>query len=112
MVAAAGVGITAVIMLINRWLPQTPFLNRMVLQPPSAQETDHAGPEARLALFQNMMGASGVTTTPLVPCGKVRFGNALVDVIADGDFVDRGSTVVVVAVQGNRVVVRAANSSA
>ncbi|MGO8745710.1 MAG: NfeD family protein [Thermoguttaceae bacterium] len=111
MVAAAGVGITAVIMLINRWLPQTPFLNRMVLQPPSPQETDYAGPEAQLALFQNMVGTSGVTTTPLVPCGKARFGAALVDVIADGDFVDRGSTVVVVAVQGNRVVVRAADTA-
>jgi membrane-bound ClpP family serine protease len=111
MVAAAGVGITAVIMLINHWLPQTPFLNRMVLQPPSAQETDHAGPEARLALFQNLVGTSGVTTTPLVPCGKARFGNALVDVMADGDFVDRGSTVVVVAVQANRVVVRAASTA-
>ena len=111
MVAAAGVGIIAAIMLINRWLPHTPFLNRMVLEPPSEQETASLGADAQLALFQNAIGSRGIATTPLMPCGKARFGNSLINVVTDGDFVDRGNVVVVVEVEGNRVVVRAADAS-
>ena len=43
---------------------------------------------------------------------KARFGDELVDVIADGEVVSRGQTVVVVAVHGNRVVVRSSGSTA
>ena len=56
--------------------------------------------------LDNLLGATGVTATPLVPGGKARFGNHLIDVIADGEFVTRNRPVVVVEVRGNRVVVR------
>jgi membrane-bound ClpP family serine protease len=51
-----------------------------------------------------------VTTTPLTPAGKARFGHELVDVIADGEFVSRGTAVTVVEVHGNRILVRGAGN--
>ena len=52
------------------------------------------------------MGATGTTSTQLTPGGKARFGDQLVDVMADGEAIDRGTPVKVVEVQGSRVLVR------
>ena len=60
--------------------------------------------------LENLLGAVGVATTPLTPGGKARFGNHLVDVVADGEFFPRDTPVVVAEVHGNRVVVRPAAS--
>ena len=54
-----------------------------------------------------LMGETGRTTTPLRPMGKARFGEMLVDVTADGFFIEPDTLVEVVDVQGSRVVVRA-----
>ena len=53
-----------------------------------------------------MLGRQGTTITPLAPSGKARFGEQLVDVIADGEFIERGQSVVVVETRGNRVLVK------
>jgi membrane-bound serine protease (ClpP class) len=53
-----------------------------------------------------LLGRRGVTFTPLGPSGKIRLGERLLDVVADGEFIDRGVDVEVVEVHGNRVVVR------
>jgi len=60
-------------------------------------------PDKYLAL----MGASGSTTTPLRPAGTALFGEELVDVVSDGGFIQPGQKVMVIQVEGNRVVVRA-----
>ena len=49
-------------------------------------------------------------TTNLMPAGKADFNGELVDVIAEGMPIDRGSPVVVVKARGNRVIVRAADA--
>lgn len=60
-------------------------------------------PDKYLAL----MGASGTTTTALRPAGTALFGGELVDVVSDGAFIQPGQKVMVIQVEGNRVVVRA-----
>jgi membrane-bound ClpP family serine protease len=62
--------------------------------------------------LDNLLGQQGLTTTPLSPAGKARFGNHLVDVISTGEFIARDSHVEVAEVHGNRVVVRAAGGAA
>jgi membrane-bound serine protease (ClpP class) len=105
--AAATVGIVVAIATINRWLPQAPILGQMVLEPPSEAEAAAIRDSEALAHFENLVGTEGRTTSPLLPGGKARFGDQLLDVITDGDFVARGAEIVVVAVRGNRIVVRA-----
>jgi membrane-bound serine protease (ClpP class) len=42
----------------------------------------------------------------LRPTGKVRFGSAIVDCVAEGAFIKKGADVTITQLHGNRVVVR------
>lgn len=50
----------------------------------------------------------GQTLTPLRPGGTARFGEDRIDVVSEGTPVDAGQAVLVIAVEGHRVVVRPA----
>lgn len=52
------------------------------------------------------IGQSGIADSDLRPSGKVTIENQLVDVVTEGDYVEAGSDVEIVRVEGNRVVVR------
>jgi membrane-bound ClpP family serine protease len=105
-VAGAGVAMVAVASVMRRYLPQTPMLGRMVLLPPTDSELQSIAQREVLVDLQHLLGRHGQTTTQLTPSGKARFGAQLVDVTAEGEVVGRGTEVVVIAVAGNRVVVR------
>jgi membrane-bound ClpP family serine protease len=102
----SAVGIVAVAMGVRRFLPHTPGLNRMLLAPPSGEELEALSLRESLADFRHLEGQQGVAATRLVLSGKARFGDQLVDVIADREPIDRGAPVEVVEVTGSRVVVR------
>jgi membrane-bound serine protease (ClpP class) len=104
--AGAGVGIVIAAMVMRRYLPRTPFFSHVMLEPPSDAELEDLAHRESIVDLDHLLGHRGVATTQLTPSGKARFDNELVDVIADGEVIGRGSKVVVVAVQGNRVVVR------
>ena len=91
--------------LIARFLPSLPFFNRLVLatQTPSGPSMEKTTP----AFFEPRIGVGeeGVARTILRPAGKAEFGAALVDVVTDGEFLERGAKVRVVMVEGDRVVV-------
>ena len=103
-----GAGIVAAAMIMHRYLPHTPLFSHMMLEPPSDAEREVISHREALVDFKHLLGRHGVATTQLIPSGKARFANDLVDVIADGEVISRGAPVVVVAVQGNRIVVRSA----
>ena len=77
-----------------------------MLQAPDADEIEELGRRESLADFRFLNGKRGQTTTPLVPSGKARFGDEIVDVISDGEHIPRNTPVLVSEVRGNRVVVR------
>ena len=107
-----GVGVGASI--VGRYIPSIPVLNRMVLKPQSVtgsgMDFDEFAPKPEVAdgyeSFAFLMGETGRTTTVLKPSGKAQFGNLLVDVRADGFFIERGALIEVVEVQGLRVIVK------
>lgn len=53
-----------------------------------------------------LLGRSGVALTALRPAGTCMFDGKRIDVVADGVFIEKGSPVKVVAIEGLRVVVR------
>jgi membrane-bound ClpP family serine protease len=108
--AAVGIGIAAIV--IRRYVPHAPWLSHIMLEPPSDEEIEELNQREALVDFDHLLGHEGVATTQLTPSGKARFGNELVDVIADGELVSRGSEVVVTEVHGNRVVVKLASHRA
>ncbi len=101
-------GVVVLAVLMRHYLPYTPFFNRVMLEPPSGAELEDLAHREALVNLDHLLGHQGTTTTQLTPSGKARFGQQLVDVIADGEVIGRGADVVVVEVQGNRVVVRSA----
>jgi len=82
------------------------MFNRLMLAPPTAEEASRIYQREAIAQLDHLLGATGVTTTPLLPSGKALFGDQMVDVIADGEVVERNQSVRVVEVRGNRVLVR------
>ena len=55
---------------------------------------------------RGLVGKQGTSLTVLRPAGKARIGDELIDVVSDGPFISSGRQIEVVAVSGNRVVVR------
>ncbi|MDF1823873.1 MAG: NfeD family protein [Verrucomicrobiales bacterium] len=99
------VGALLAILLGMRFLPDTKLGSRMILQEAIATgaalgEQAGAGTEA-----ESFVGWSGKTTTDLVPSGKGRFNEQLLDIVSDGEFIARGASVVVTRHEGSRVVV-------
>ena len=52
------------------------------------------------------MGKTGTTVTNLRPAGTARIDGRRVDVVSRGEFIEKDKPVIVIAVEGNRVVVR------
>jgi membrane-bound serine protease (ClpP class) len=50
-------------------------------------------------------GSKGVAMSILRPAGKAQFDNDMYDVVTDGEFIDKGSLIIVTTIQGNRIVV-------
>ena len=53
-----------------------------------------------------MIDKEGIADTDLHPSGWVRIDDRRIFVVSEGDFIDKGSGVTVLSVDGNRVVVR------
>ena len=107
-----GVGVGAT--LVGRYIPSLPVFNRMVLKPEAFTGTGieddpnviKPPPVEGFESLTFLMGETGRTTTVLKPSGKARFGGLLVDVRADGFFIERDALIEVVDVQGMRVIVK------
>ncbi|HOT30348.1 MAG TPA: NfeD family protein, partial [Candidatus Ozemobacteraceae bacterium] len=56
--------------------------------------------------FDNLLHMEGTTVSPCRPAGIVRIGPDKYDVTSDGDFIERGKPVTVIAVDGTKIVVR------
>lgn len=95
--------------VLGRYFPSLPLFNRMVLKPEPLggplDPLDKPLPDPDSPLFY-LLGEVGHATTPLRPTGKARFGEQLVDVTADGLYIESGSVIEVVEIRGSLVVVK------
>ena len=105
-VALAGVGVMALAFISRRYLPQAPLFRHMVLAPPAPEERAELDNRETLADFSKLLGAQGIAATNLRPAGKAEINHQLLDVIAEGEPLERGEPLVVVEARGNRVIVR------
>lgn len=99
-------GAIAAVAAIRRFLPDTPYFNRMILKPPRHDELEERQAREQLVRWAHLAGKRGTTTTALFPSGKALFGDELVDVVSSGEMINKGASVVVADVIGSRVLVR------
>lgn len=96
--------------IVSRYLPKLGFMSGLILVPAIAgrgagsQVSMTAPPEN--ADRQLHVKDIGETVTRLRPAGKARFGDAIVDVVATGEYLDKGTEVEIIAIHGSRVVVK------
>ncbi len=93
---------------MGRWLVLETTLGRRAPAPPSTEE-DWRAPDQGLARYVDRVGQA---TTDLRPAGKVRIDGDLVDVVSAHGWIERGTRVRVVQVEGVRVVVEADDATA
>ena len=115
MISCSAAAFMAVAGLLSRHFGSLQLFNRLVLQPAAPERTPRAAgadadkPAPVLAPdnpFGVDVGDWGVAISPLRPAGKARFGDRYLDVLTDGDFVERGRQVRIIEIQGSRIVVR------
>jgi len=111
----ASVGtVIAMAMVMNRFLPQIPILNQMVLRPPGMSASELADePQLRPSSTSEngaagtpALGQIGEVFADLRPAGKVLLDGQYLDVVSEGPYIGRGQQVEIVSISGNRVVVR------
>jgi len=111
--AVAGFAVLA--WLLTKYLPRVEFLSGLTLVPTLAKQGGEmqvsmtAPPESKTAIIN--VGDIGEVTSTLRPTGKARFGDAIVDVVATAEFLDKGTKVQITEIHGNRVVVRKVENS-
>ncbi len=106
MVLAAVGGFFAAITLFGKYLPRTPFLKRMLLDPnEDGNNLENRQQREAMVKWEHLLGKKGVAVTHLAPTGKARIGEDVIDVISRGRYIERGDAVEVIEVSGNRVVV-------
>lgn len=104
------IGFVFLAWLLAKFLPKMQFLSGMILVPSVAKQGTEMGvnittlPESKS--IGVMVGELGEVSSILRPTGKVRFGDAIVDVVAEADFLDTGTKVEIIEIHGNRVVVK------
>ncbi len=99
------VGLVVVIALSYRlgFSAGSPLFGRMVL---TTDQSSRDGYEVSDAEPSSLLNKKGRTLTRLFPSGKARIDGEVVDVVSRGEFIEAGSEVEVIRVEGWRVVVR------
>lgn len=91
--------------LIVKKLPSSKLWNRLTLKDKSNTANGYVSAEPR----EELLGKRGIVVTELRPSGSALIADKQVDVISEGAFLTKGEKIIVVAVNGNRVLVRKVN---
>ncbi|HBS60245.1 MAG TPA: hypothetical protein DEA44_13370 [Firmicutes bacterium] len=97
-IAAAGL----VFAVFARYLPTSKLWAKLVLT--TAETTDKGYVPAED--YQQYLGKTGTALTLLRPAGTAEIGGQRLDVVSEGIYIQPGTEIMVIKVEGNRVVVR------
>ncbi len=97
------IGSVAVVVVLSRVLPKTPIVNQLFLGP--AEHSEEAPATDISPIRRIRPGDTGVVASTCRPVGQVRIGQDLIDAVANGTMIDRGTHVRVLRNDGNRLVI-------
>ncbi len=104
------VGFIVLAWLLSKYLPRIQFLSGLILAPAVPRQSSEiplsmtTPPESKNVSVS--LGYMGEVVSILRPTGKAKFGDAIVDVVAEAEFLDKGTKVEIIEIHGNRVVVK------
>jgi len=104
------VGFAVLAWLLTRHLPKLQFLSGLILVPTAAKQGGEfevsmtTPPESETEAVN--IGDVGEVVSILRPTGKVKFGDCIVDCVAEAEFLDKSTRVEIIEIHGNRVVVK------
>jgi len=92
--------------ILSKYLHKIPVANKLIIESPTK-----AAPEKLQSFIESaepsiQAGQRGVTLSSLRPAGMARFDGKRVDVVTEGELIDPQRPVQVIAVEGNRIVVK------
>ncbi|HKQ46973.1 MAG TPA: NfeD family protein [Phycisphaerae bacterium] len=97
-----------VVVLAFKILPRTSLGRQLILSPPSSPNTGSAVPLPNAGDgFSALLGVEGKAATMLRPSGTAEFNGRRISVVTRGEMISLGSSVRVIEVEGNRIVVEA-----
>ena len=93
------------VFLLAKYLPKAAFFNKLIL---AEEETSDKG-FVSYPSEKELIGLVGTALTTLRPAGSAEFNGKRVDVVADWEYIEKGSRIKVIRVEGIKVVVIAVN---
>jgi len=89
--------LTIFILFVSKKLPK-----RLVLHEEETVEQGFSGTED----MKYLMGKQGIVETLCRPAGSVDFNGVKLDVVSNGEYIEKGTLVEVIEIEGNRIVVK------
>ncbi|WP_026476297.1 NfeD family protein [Alkaliphilus transvaalensis] len=94
--------IVAAILLL-KYGPRLRFFDKVVL---GAEEKAELGYTSNYSRYNEFVGEVGIVKTFLRPAGTIEVNGELLDVVSEGDYIESGTTVKIIKVEGRRIIVR------
>lgn len=99
---ALTISILASVVMIKVYDKKMNFFKKLILTDSTSTESGYVSNQNRTEL----MGINGYALTDLRPSGTIAVEDERIDVVSEGGFIKKGSTVKVIKVEGSRIVVR------
>lgn len=106
LVILAVVGTPATLIIGFKIFPRTFMGRRLILSEAQRQDTGYTASTSEK--YAGLLGREGVAVSPLRPVGTMKIDNDKFSVVTEGEMIEAGATVKVIAVEGSRIVVRRA----
>lgn len=93
--------ILAVILLL-KYAPKNKYFDKIILGMELKKDKGFVSTETK----ENLLGLEGLVISSLRPSGAVEVGGQKIDVVTEGEFIEPGSRVKIIKVEGRKIVVR------
>jgi len=90
---------------IIKLIPKTAVWDRLILH---SEQKKEEGYRSTPGEYESLIGKSGISLTLLRPAGTAIIDSQRLDVVAEGDYIEKNVPIKVIMVEGNRIVVRRA----
>ena len=104
-VGGAFIGSLVFMGVLAKFLPRMPLFGRILLL---AQDSSGILTATATAGVKDeaLLGQEGEVLKTLRPAGKAAFGGRILDVVAEGGFIEAGARIKITGIEGNRIIVR------